>query len=158
MSADSPGYEKGGRGVVFADSTAATYMLSPITCVPTEKAQVKDPFVEYPFIPEEDDTHAKADSSIRSLQTSALIHVRSACASMTSWTTCIHYLHSAKSPWSTLSSSDRETHEDLTRNYHELSYIARMRFNLDTEAGFPFHLGALQVMQAALERGEAVPE
>ena len=158
MSADSPGYDKGGHGVVLADSTITTYLLPPILSMPIENARVKDPFVEHPFIPEEDDAHIKEAHNIRSLHTSALIHVKSASPLTNARTTCVHYLHSAKSPQSTLLSSDTEIHGDLTRNYHELSFIAHLRYGLKNDANLPFHLAALQTMQIALERGEMASE
>jgi mediator of RNA polymerase II transcription subunit 13 len=76
----------------------------------------------------------------------------------------IHLLrtyHSASNIPPTLSQSasaipdDKQLLEDVTRNYYELSVLAKTRWKLDGVGGhngLPFHLAATDAMRMALDR------
>lgn len=68
----------------------------------------------------------------------------------------LHQLHSKRSPNSSLTLSDADTLQDVCRNYHELSVLARARW-LRANPILPFHFGALDIIDRAL-RGSLTPE
>ncbi|KAI8984928.1 mediator complex subunit 13 C-terminal-domain-containing protein [Trametes punicea] len=47
--------------------------------------------------------------------------------------------------------------DDIIRNFHDLSVLARARWKLRTHPALPFHLAALELMHAALSGGNADP-
>ncbi|KAH9052639.1 mediator complex subunit 13 C-terminal-domain-containing protein [Lactarius vividus] len=93
---------------------------------------------------------------LRPLRSATLIRVP-ATADVTSITMLhLHQLHSTWSPNSSLTLSDTDTLQDVCRNYHELSVLARARW-LRANPILPFHFGALDIMDRAL-RGSLSPE
>ncbi|KAH8999531.1 mediator complex subunit 13 C-terminal-domain-containing protein [Lactarius akahatsu] len=93
---------------------------------------------------------------LRPLRSATLIRVP-ATADLTSITMLhLHQLHSTRSLVSSLTLSDAETLQDVCRNYHELSVLARARW-LRANPILPFHFGALEIMDRAL-RGSLTPE
>jgi len=68
----------------------------------------------------------------------------------------LHELYSTRSPSSSLTLSDADMLQDVCRNYHELSVLARTRW-LRANPILPFHFGALEIIDRAL-RGSLTPE
>lgn len=68
----------------------------------------------------------------------------------------LHQLHSTRSLRSSIVLSDADTLQDVCRNYHELSVLARSRW-LRANPILPFHLGALEIIDRALS-GSLGPE
>ena len=93
---------------------------------------------------------------LRPLRSATLIRVP-ATADLTSITMLhLHQLHSTRSPNSSLTLSDADTLQDVCRNYHELSVLARARW-LRANPILPFHFGAVEIIDRAL-RGSLTPE
>lgn len=95
--------------------------------------------------------------------TSILIHVPQFSSSSSISMTQIHllrtvhsYSHSIQASSSSLSVLDeKQLLEDVTRNYHELAMLSRVRWKLDGAGGrkgLPFHVAAVDAMRMALER------
>ena len=47
---------------------------------------------------------------------------------------------------------DQQLHRDITRNYHELAVLAKVRWKLDGNSVLPFHLAAVDAMRMSLDR------
>lgn len=96
------------------------------------------------------------EQHLRPLRSATLIRVP-ATADLTSITMLhVHQLHSKRSLNSSLTSSDADTLQDVCRNYHELSVLARTRW-LKANPILPFHFGALEIIDCAL-RGSLTPD
>lgn len=96
------------------------------------------------------------ERNLRPLRSATLIRVP-ATADLTAITMLhVHQLHSMRSPNSSLTLSDADTLQDVCRNYHELSVLARARW-LRANPILPFHFGALEIIDRAL-RGSLTPD
>ncbi|EIN10144.1 hypothetical protein PUNSTDRAFT_142256 [Punctularia strigosozonata HHB-11173 SS5] len=81
------------------------------------------------------------------LATTALLQISPARTTMLS----AHRFYSIASSASTCTVPDAQTHEDSTRNWYELSVLARARQQLHAHPALPLHLAALEVMREAFE-------
>lgn len=149
-------HERGGHGSFFADVTSSTYTLPTLMRCPLTPLCDRELGADHPHVPDDDDLMPCNDLGLRPLHTTALVRVPSASDSASICVTYIHLLHTTKSPRSSLTKSDQETHQDITRNYHELAVLAQTRWRLKANPALPFHLAALQVIHSALERGDAL--
>lgn len=52
--------------------------------------------------------------------------------------------------------ADDDILKEVATNYHDLSVLTRERWKLNANPILPFHLAALEVMQFALDRGDAI--
>lgn len=136
----------------FQDMSSTTYalihsipvtLLSPVSADPslaTESA-----------IPESDDM-ASPGIEIRPLATATLIRVPADtdCASVSMLR--VHLMLTLKSAGSHLHISDEDTHLDIIHNFHELTVLGNVRWNLGVKANpiLPFHLSCLEVMDRVL--------
>jgi mediator of RNA polymerase II transcription subunit 13, fungi type len=134
--------------MTFALTHTARFPLSIIDSSSDDAAH------EFTFIPDADDLPPSDDLLLLPLSTTTLIHVP-VNASYTSISMLhLHLLHTVKSPTSSLTIPDTETHKEITHNYHELIVLAAARWRYDAKAYLPLHLGALHVMYLALGRGD----
>jgi len=115
------------------------------------------PFILEPDSDENDDAVSSSQSLIRPLSTTLLVRLTPDGPITTNVsTTHVHLLYTVKAPSCSLdpgSLPEKQTHEDLTRSFYELSVLARERWHLDSRGAhpsLPFHLAALEVMCAAL--------
>ena len=47
---------------------------------------------------------------------------------------------------------NQQLHRDITKNYHELAVLAKVRWQLDGNSVLPFHLAAVDAMRMSLDR------
>ncbi|TFY64313.1 hypothetical protein EVG20_g5983 [Dentipellis fragilis] len=108
-------------------------------------------------IPDAADATASTSSSLplRPLRSTTLIRVPSSTDYTSISMLHIHLLHTFKSRHSSLTTPDEQTHQDITRNYYELTVLAQLR-HLKANPVLPFHLGALDIMDMALSGSFAV--
>jgi mediator of RNA polymerase II transcription subunit 13, fungi type len=99
------------------------------------------------FVPDTADVPTAPDPGLLPLSTTTLLYTSASRSSMLR----IHRLHNVKSRSSSYTASDAQTHEDATRNFHELAVLARARWQLRAHPALPFHLAALEVMREALD-------
>ena len=136
-------------GSIFLDGTASNYILSHNTPIPLSPVVPYGFCLELPFVSEINNGPTAENLSLLPLSTTTLVRVSNdegpAVVSMLH----IHLLHTLKSPHSSLSMSDKETHLDITRNYHDLAVLAGCRWNLDANPLLPFHLAAVDIMHLA---------
>ena len=52
--------------------------------------------------------------------------------------------------------ADEKVLKEVATNYHDLSVLTRERWKLNANPTLPFHLAALEVMQFALDKGDAI--
>jgi len=137
---------------LFVDTSASTYAMFPSVSFPL-------PLVfglgEGPHcIPDpESDPLRMPTLSIRPLSTTVLIHLSEKASSSVQMIR-LHFLHAFKSPRSSLSISDSQTHMDITRNYHQLALLSDIRWRLGYETQLPFHLAAVHTMRTILETAD----
>lgn len=139
----------------YVDASSATYALfhnTRLPLSPTDHPSYESP--EPSFIPDADDLPTSETLPILPLSSSTLIHVPSDAGYTSISMLHIHILHTAKSPASSLTLPDVETHKEITHNYHELNILAAARWKFDASTCLPLHLGALRVMYMALRRGD----
>ncbi len=67
----------------------------------------------------------------------------------------LHVLGSVQSQHST-AVADKDVLRDVATNYYDLSVLTRERWKLSANPILPFHLAALEVMQFALDKGDAI--
>lgn len=140
-------------GSFYVDASSATYSVSSVTPMLLSTSSC-DPLSETSFIPDADDLPPSDTLPILPLSTMTLIH-SPADASYTNISMLhIHILHSIKSPLSSNTVADSETHKEITYNYHELAVLAKAKWNLASNPVLPFHLGALEAMYMALGTDE----
>jgi len=94
------------------------------------------------------------------LSTTTLIRVPAASSHASIRMTHIHLLcvfHSYSYTHSSQVSScpvpdNQQLHKDVTKNYHELAVLAKVRWKLDGDSVLPFHLSAVDAMRMSLDR------
>ncbi|KAA1465922.1 hypothetical protein DENSPDRAFT_862140 [Dentipellis sp. KUC8613] len=147
---------KNPAGSFFVDVSSSTYCLF----YPLHMTLVQgndDLGTALSHIPDAADTAASFSSSLplRPLNSTTLIRVPSSTDYTSISMLHIHLLHTFKSRYSSLAAPDEQTHQDITRNYYELSVLAQLR-HLKANPILPFHLGALDIMDMALSGSFAV--
>jgi mediator of RNA polymerase II transcription subunit 13 len=147
-----PHLSKDMSGPIFIDGSSATYALFHSTPLSPVNQFHHVGGSEPSFISDEEDLLPSKTLPILPLSSTTLIR-NSANRGYSSISMLhIHLLHIAKSPGSSLTIPDAQTHKEITRNYHELAVLAAARWQLHANAILPFHLGALEVMNSALLR------
>ena len=147
---------KSTAGTFFHDVSATTYFLSHASgaCLLPPGHAARDLGAGVPYIPDPADAPPRSPAPLpmRPLRSTTLVRA----PAHTDYTSIsmlhLHLLHTAKSARSSLAVPDAETHDDITRNYHDLAVLAQARWWLKADPILPFHLGALQVMAMALSR------
>ena len=97
---------------------------------------------------------------MRSLATSVLIRVPAGSDLMPVSMLQLHLMGSVRSPQfpRTAEDEDDDVLDEIARSYYDLYILSWERWKLRANRILPFHLGALEVMQEALDRGEPTPE
>ena len=67
----------------------------------------------------------------------------------------LHLMATARAPHSSAADNE-DALQEIARNYHDLSVLTHQRWRLKANPILPFHLAALEIMQLALDRGDAV--
>jgi mediator of RNA polymerase II transcription subunit 13 len=128
-------------------NTATTYAIYPTIRIPLPSPPTYN-WANSAFVPE---SEGVTDTS-PILPISSNIILRAPLKRTSSYSALhIHLLYSCKSPGSSLTISDDLTHQEITRNYHELAVFA----NLQGPFGYPIlplHLAALETMHDALRQ------
>ncbi|KDR74530.1 hypothetical protein GALMADRAFT_141557 [Galerina marginata CBS 339.88] len=113
-------------------SPSATYLPHPVTFLP----QASSILIRVP--------HSSSSSSASMTHTHLLRTTHS-----------ISYTHSEQASSSAKVPDDKQLLVDVTKNYHELAVLARVRWKLDGTGGhegLPFHLAAVDAMRMSLDR------
>jgi len=145
-------------GSIFVDSSASTYTLFSTSRIPLSSAipSSRDLGAEPCYVPEADEVAVCENVGILPLSTSTLIRVPSQTGHTFISMLHIHLLHTIKSPSSSLEVGDKETHADITKNYHDLAVLTGCRWKMDVNPILPFHLAAVEAMRVALDRGDSI--
>lgn len=144
---------KDATGPVYIDGSAITYALYcktrlPLSSLPSEGR------ADLPYIPDPDDALPRNTHSLLPIATTVLIRApANLCYNAVSMLQ-IHLLHTTKSPASSITISDEETHQEITHNYYELAMLAAYRWRASRSAILPLHLRALEVMHMTLGTNE----
>lgn len=132
-------------------TTATTYAIYPAIRIPLSSPPVY-PWADCSFIPDQEGVAtAETPCPILPVRSTILLYVPFKRAAPSCSTLHIHFLHSCKSPGSSLLIPDDVTHQEITRNYYELAVLA----SLQGPFGYPIlplHLSALELMQDALRQ------
>jgi mediator of RNA polymerase II transcription subunit 13, fungi type len=137
----------------FVDVAASSYMLLHTARLPLSSITPSSQGLgaELSFVSDGDSKQICEDLSVLPLSTTKLIRVPNGMGHSAISMLDVHLLHTVHSPFSSLTIPDRETHADITRNYHELSVLADYRWKLNENPLLPFHLAALDAMDRALD-------
>jgi mediator of RNA polymerase II transcription subunit 13 len=143
---------------VFIDVSASTWAMYPTASHPLSSPTLNI-CNDLTYIPDPTERHpppGPPSPPLLPISSTALIHTSSSPSSPPS-TLHLHLLYTLKTPSSSLSIPDIDTHRDITMNYHELSVVSSLRWHLGASGreGLPFHLAAVEVMREALDTGEA---
>jgi mediator of RNA polymerase II transcription subunit 13, fungi type len=145
--------QKNPAGTRFEDISATTYALLPPAPMTLSPVPLRhgDSRIDAHFIADHDDTPT-FDMSVRALSTAAIIRVPADTDYTSISMLCVHMLHTAKSPLSSLDIADEDTLLDIIHNFHELAVLAKVKWRLDNRANpvLPFHLAALEVIDQTL--------
>jgi len=150
---------KSSPGSFMIDASSVTYRLSHSAKMDltSQSCSAGDFDTPHSHIPDCSDTASPPyERHLRPLGTTTLIRVPCGADFTSIAMLHLHQLHSARSLRSSLVLSDADTLQDVCRNYHELSVLARSRW-LRANPILPFHLGALEIIDRALS-GSLVPE
>jgi hypothetical protein len=147
----SPGLMTDASSITYRLSHSAKMDITPRFC------PSRDFDTPHSHIPDCSDASSPLyEQPLRPLRTTTLIRVPCGADFTSIATLHLHQLHTTRSLRSSLTYSDADTLQDVCRNYHELSVLARSRW-LMTNPILPFHLGALEIIDRAL-RGSLVPD
>lgn len=132
-------------------TTATTYAIYPAIRIPLSSPPAY-PWADCSFVPDQEGAATtETTCPILPIRSTILLYVPFKRASPSCSTVHIHFLHSCKSPGSSLLIPDDVTHQEITRNYYELAVLA----SLQGPFGYPIlplHLSALELMQDALRQ------
>jgi mediator of RNA polymerase II transcription subunit 13, fungi type len=150
---------KSTSGSCMIDASSATYRLShsaKMDLIPSS-CSTGDFHTGHAHTPVCSDVASPlCEQHLRPLRSTTLIRVPCGADFTSIAMLHLHQLHSARSLRSSLKLSDADTLQDVCRNYHELSVLARSRW-LVANPILPFHLGALEIIDRALS-GSLVPD
>ncbi|EGO27140.1 hypothetical protein SERLADRAFT_434909 [Serpula lacrymans var. lacrymans S7.9] len=141
---------------IYLDVSATTYALfspSPMPLMSPLSSATRDG-ADVSTIPDNEEMPPRDTLGVMPLSTTMLIRAPAASGHTAITMIHIHLLHSMKSPNSSLSTSDHETHKDVTRNFHELAVLSESTHRLRANPILPFHLAALETMHGALTQGD----
>jgi mediator of RNA polymerase II transcription subunit 13, fungi type len=150
---------KSSSGNFMIDASSATYRLNhsaKMDLVPPSYS-AGDFDTAYSHIPDcSDDASPLYERHPQPLRTATIIRVPCGADFTSIAMLHLHQLHSARSLRSSLTLPDAVTLQDVCRNYHELSVLARSRW-LIANPILPFHLGALEIIDRTLS-GSLAPD
>ena len=106
------------------------------------------------------DTSRSYPVTLMPLSTTTLIRVPASSSLASIRMTHIHLLCTFHSSSYTHSSQvfscpvpdNQQLHRDITKNYHELAVLAKVRWKLDGNSVLPFHLAAVDAMRMSLDQ------
>jgi len=109
------------------------------------------PWADCSFVPDGEGAATGETCPILPARSTILLYVPLKRAGPSCSTLYVHFLHSYKSPGSSLLIPDDVTAQEITRNYYELAVLASLQgpFGYPT---LPLHLSALESMQDALRQ------
>ena len=138
----------------MSNVSASTYLLHPPTRPIIPPLTSPSPYTGLGLILDPEDEKSCDPLPMRSLSTAVLVRAPSG-SDLTSVSMLQLYLVGCfRGPRSTAAADD-DSLDPIARNFYELSVLAHERWRLRVNRILPFHLGALVVMQQALDRGEA---
>ncbi|KAH0839535.1 mediator complex subunit 13 C-terminal-domain-containing protein [Lanmaoa asiatica] len=145
------GKDSSSKSLYVDVTTATTYAVYPATRIPLSSPPAY-PWLDCSFVPD-DEGAASTETTcpILPVRSTILLYVPFKRAGPSCSTLHIHFLHSCKSPGSSLLIPDDVTYQEITRNYYELAVLA----SLQGPFGYPIlplHLSALESMQDALRQ------
>lgn len=132
--------------------SSTTYALIHSTPVTLFSPLLTDaPFAIENIVPESDDVVAPG-IGIYPLSSATLIRVPADTDYSSVSTLRVHLLLTLKSAGSHLHIPDEDTHLDIIHNFHELTVLGDVRWNLGARTNpiLPFHLSSLEVMDRVL--------
>src|ERR1700722_11107145 len=138
-------------GSSFLDGSASTYVLLHSTRLPLSPILHCGLASEVSFVSDADETAICENLSILPLSTTTIVPVPNETGRTDVLMLHVHLLHPVKPPHISLTISDKETHLDITSNYHELAVLAKCRWSLEESPLLPFHLAAVDAMQLGLD-------
>ncbi|KAL4075601.1 mediator complex subunit 13 C-terminal-domain-containing protein [Scleroderma citrinum] len=141
---------------IYVDiTTAATYFIYPSIRIPLPAPTIRR-WADTSFVPDNEGVSVSDTLPLLPISTTILLHTATKQAGAAYPTLHIHLLHTLQSAGSSKTSSDRTTHQEVTRNYHELAVLARVRGQgSDDYPLLPLHLAALENMHDALRQEDA---
>ena len=151
--ASKPSSGKEQLGAFYVDTSSAIYSVTSVTPMLLSTSGC-DTLSETSFIPDTDDLPPFDALPILPLSTMTLIHSPADNSYTNISMLHIHILYSIKSPLSSNTISESETHKDIAHNYHELAVLAKAKWKLASNPVLPLHLGALELMHMALGTDE----
>ena len=134
------------------DVTATTtYAVYPAIRIPLPSPPAHS-WAECSLIPD-DEGAATTETTcpILPIRSTVLLYVPFKRAGSSCSTLHIHFLHSCKSPGSSLLIPDDVTYQEITRNYYELAVLASLQGPFEDPI-LPLHLSALESMHDALRQ------
>lgn len=146
------GIAKAAPQMRFQDVSSTTYALIHTTPVNLFSPLSTEAFLAVENIVPELDDVVGPGISIRPLSTATLIRVPADTDYTSVSMLRVHLLLTLKSAGSHLHISDEDTHLDIIHNFHELTVLGDVRWNLGARANpiLPFHLGCLEVVDRVL--------
>ncbi|KAG9317057.1 mediator complex subunit 13 C-terminal-domain-containing protein [Chiua virens] len=132
-------------------TTATTYAVYPTIRIPLSMPPAY-PWADSSFIPDQEGAvSTESTCPLLPVRSTILLHVPFKRAGSSCPTLHIHFLHSHRSPTSTLLIPDDVIYQEITRNFYELAVLA----SLQGPFGYPIlplHLSALETMQDVLRQ------
>jgi mediator of RNA polymerase II transcription subunit 13, fungi type len=146
---------------LIIDTSTSTWAMYPSTPFPLSSSPMPNYNTDLTYIPDPTENHAPSGPPTPPLlPISSTVLIRTSSSSSAPTMLYLHLLYTIQSPSSSLSIPDMDTHRDITRNYHELTVLSSLRWQLGASEreGLPLHLAAVEVMREALDIGEAGSE
>ena len=132
-------------------TTATTYAVYPAIRIPLSSPPAY-PWADSAFVPDDEGASStEITCPILPVRSTILLYVPLKRTGSSCSTLHIHFLHSCKSPGSSLLIPDDITYQEITRNYYELTVLASLQGPFEYPI-LPLHLSALESMQDALRQ------
>ncbi|KAH7888131.1 mediator complex subunit 13 C-terminal-domain-containing protein [Phlebopus sp. FC_14] len=139
---------------IYVDVTmTTTYAIYPNIRIPLPTPAARQ-WADSSFVPDIEGTTPSETAPILPVSSTILVHSPSNRPNPVYCTLHIHLLHTCKCSGSSLTIPDAVTHQDITRNYHELAVLARLNGHVEYPL-LPLHLAALETMHDALRQEDA---
>ncbi|KIJ70634.1 hypothetical protein HYDPIDRAFT_172404 [Hydnomerulius pinastri MD-312] len=142
------------KSIYMDMTTTTTYAVYPTVRIPLPSPPTYQ-WADSSFVPDSEGASPSDASPILPISSTILLHTPSKRTSSAYSALHIHLLHSCRSPGSSLTIPDNVTHQEITRNYHELAVLASLHGPLGHPL-LPFHLAALEMMHDALRQEDCV--
>ncbi|KAG1715680.1 hypothetical protein ID866_1484 [Astraeus odoratus] len=140
---------------IFVDiASATTYLVHPSIRIPLPAPMARH-WADSSFVPDNEGAPVSETLPLLPVSTTVLLHVppKQAILGGAYPTLHIHLLYTLKSPGSSITTTDEITHQEISRNFHELAVLARVRNQgSDDHPLLPLHLAALETMHDALKQ------